>query len=250
MQVELEDVERQIDLDDCKMFITALNQQDTDHTTPFTLEMNPLIGFTTAYYDYNDIRGNIFLNCISAGVGDDERVGDEIDLVYLRIRGHLTWFVRRVTWSELNAARLVVVYFPGGRAAMNAISFGDLFAHPDSSHPSGFVTHFLDPLKRGQTHRAVVLYDEVYVFDSYMGSQSTTVTFRNHVPFEIELDLRGLTTKFSRDASPIYREDISHGALALFAVSQINASVSGGQGKDNYITMASNAASAELYYKD
>lgn len=203
------------------------------------LTLSPIISTTSTN------ASSFTLNLIQAGNGSWNRVGRKVSLQSIRIRAtFLHQYAPVTTTTSLvgNSVRMVVVWDKQPSSG-SVPTFDQIFGRTVQDGTESCL--FMDSLRYDNTERFRVLRDKV--MDTPINATTTVAgtgnLILNYYSCDEFIPLKGLTTVFSGQSSPMTITDISSGALYVFFRAQNNVATT------NLISVEDDSF-ARLRYKD
>lgn len=156
------------------------------------------------------------LNAIQQGTGDMNRVGKNINMKSLRVRGNITnqYTLPNISNSSYNqkVIRMVIVHIKSDVSAIptwNAILGG-------IDQTGAVVTQLASSVLPYQMQDVTILRDKTYVIPADNAMLGTGDAYSVRIPFDEYIDLKGLTVTYRGTANPATITNIQSGAIVMY----------------------------------
>lgn len=207
--------------------------------------MDTPLAINTPIINTTNTNGNCFvLNLVQQGAGSWNRVGRNVYLSSVRLKGSFIWLYSAHQITNGNNVRMVVVWDkqPSGTAIP---TFDTVFGRTEQDGTE--TCQYLDPPRYDNMDRFEVLRDKVYDFTpkaNYWIVGGANEDIREIVHFDEYIKLQKRKCTYSGQSQPMTIADISSGALYIY----FRGLVSGGTDYSNVTVSAQSVA--RLRYVD
>lgn len=156
------------------------------------------------------------LNLIQQGTGDMNRVGKNINMKSLRVRGNFTnqYTLPVISNSSYNqkVIRMVIVHLKSEATAIP--QYNQIFGGIDQT--GVVVTALASSVLPYQMQEVTILRDKTFVVEANNAMLGTGDAYANRIPFDEYIDLKGLSVTYRGTANPLTISNIQSGAIIMY----------------------------------